>query len=68
MMDTISAFSPKIRATFSIFKKGQGRPPPPPSFPLPLNCAPVYQFVLVYNPFNPSGNKRLNILKQICCF
>ena len=26
------------------------------------------QFVLVFNPFRPSGNKRLNILKQICSF
>ena len=37
-MNTIRAFFPKIRATFSIFKKGQGRPPPP--F-LPPSCAPV---------------------------
>ena len=28
-MDTIRAFFPKIRTTFLIFKKGQGRPPPP---------------------------------------
>ena len=31
-MDTIRTFFSKIRALFSIFKKGQGRPPlPPPS-------------------------------------
>ena len=25
----------------------------------------MYQFVLVFNPFMPSGNKRLNIFEQI---
>ena len=28
----------------------------------------MYQFVLVFNPLMLSGNKRLNILKQICSF
>ena len=28
----------------------------------------TYQFILVLNPFMPSGTKRLNILKQICIF
>ena len=34
-MNTTKAFFPIIRAIFSIFKKGQGRPPPSPA-----NCAP----------------------------
>ena len=28
----------------------------------------MYQFVLVFNPFIPSSDKRLSILKQICSF
>ena len=28
----------------------------------------MYQFILVVNPFMPSGNKRLNTIKQICSF
>ena len=52
MMDDIRAFFPKIRATFSIFKKRQGRSPP-----LPPSCAPGFLFILM-NAISKTKMKR----------
>ena len=48
-MDTIRTFFSKIRALFSIFKKGQGRPPrsPPPTHP---SCVPALRLTLLILP------------------
>ena len=61
-MGTIRAYFFKIGALFSIFKKGQGRPPPSP-----LSCAPGFKQARKYITSEINKiNKKLITIQQNC--